>query len=128
MNKEILKYEMSNFKGIKSMIDFYDVLGIEERLQAGEITVMDVFMEREDCEELQNFMRKNFPGRKHYTEKYINANVAMEWLNYSPSSTIQPPKGEIWIIKQEDRKEYEKMVEEAVVDGLKNKKGEEEAL
>ena len=58
----------------------------------------------EYCNILKNLTENNIICE----EKYINANVAMEWLNYSPSSAIQPPKGEIWIIKQEDRKEYEK--------------------
>ena len=126
MKKEVLKYEMSDFKKIKSMIDFYEVLGIERRLQSGEITVMDVFMEREDCEELQPIMRKNFPNKKHYRDKYINTSVAIEWLNYSPSSAIQPPKGEIWIIKKEDREEYEKMVDEAARDAIKKEEKEDD--
>jgi len=104
MDKEIIKYNIKDFKKMKTLDDFYKQLGLYDKLMSSEITVFDVHMNREECEMLDEFMkntmRKKF--KKQYTEKYIDISVGMHWLNYSPNTNNPDvPKGELWIYKEE---------------------------
>lgn len=104
MDKEIIKYNINDFKKIQTLDDFYKPLGLYDRLATSEITVFDIHIDREECEILNKFMKNTNRKKmkKLYTEKHIDVAVGMHWLNYAPSSNnSEVPKGELWIYKEE---------------------------
>lgn len=95
----IVRYEMRDFENIKTLDDFYKIVGLFDKLMCGDLTIFDVHMCKEDCEALCDIMKKNFK-HKHYKKKYSDRCVAMHWLNYSPSCKDKDvPSGELWIYK-----------------------------
>ena len=56
MDKEIVKYNINDFKKMKTLDNFYKPLGLYDRLVSQELTVFDVHMNREECEMLVDFM------------------------------------------------------------------------
>jgi predicted DNA-binding protein len=104
MDKEILKYNIEDFSGIESMEDFYTVAGLMDRIRNKELTQFDIHMNRLECEILNDFSKKNNrkSKKKKWSERMIDNSVAMDWLNYSPSSdNAQVPEGELWIYKED---------------------------
>jgi hypothetical protein len=104
MDKEILKYNIEDFSGIESMEDFYTVAGLMDRIRNKELTQFDIHMDREECEMLNDFSRENNRKNKKKHRKdgsTLFTSVAMDWMNYSPSSNNDDvPKGELWIYKE----------------------------
>lgn len=102
---KIIKYDINDFKGIKNLDGFYKQLGLFDDLLAKKYNVMDVYMERENCEMLKDFMVANFNNKKtRLRPKYIASSVGMHWMNLSPSSILDVPKDEIWVDENKELK------------------------
>ena len=108
MNKEIIKYNIKKLKRIKDMEDFYKKIGLFKKIQNKEITnVNQIHMNKENCEKLCDYIKsnarknKNIPFAKTCTQKYLDNICGMDWLMYSPDTSIKDiPKNEIWITKE----------------------------
>lgn len=108
MNKEIIKYNIKKFKRIKCMEDFYKKIGLFKRIKNKEITdVNKIYMNKENCEKLCVYIKSNarknkkIPFAKTCDQKYLYNICGMDWLMFSPNSSIEDiPDNEIWIIKE----------------------------
>jgi len=103
----VIKYNISDFAGIKNLDDFYKQLELYDDLVADKYNVMDIYMEQENCEKLRDFMFNNFKKRR-YKEQYIKSSIAMHWVDLSPSSKLIVPKDEIWVDDNKESNTYGK--------------------
>lgn len=128
---EVIQYDQSAVDPICCLGDFYQNIGLTERIKAGEVTNVDqVWMNKDECESLQDYMRKNIPKskkHKHLKGKALDTAIAMDWLNYSPVAIPYVPKGELWIFALDDRTKameeyrewYRSQEDEAKIKGIK---------
>lgn len=89
-------------RGILSISQFYDKLGLLARLESGEIPkVNQLWMNPTEHKALakiilKELLRKNH-GRRFASD--IRHAAMMDWLNLSPQSDDQVPQGELWWVK-----------------------------
>ncbi|MEI6296227.1 MAG: hypothetical protein WCO84_01095 [bacterium] len=97
----VIKYNIEDFKDIISMGDFYKKLGMYDMFEKKIVTnVSQMFMEKENCEKLLEFMKSNYKKNKeikHYHQKQAHNLCTMDWINYSPVSKDDISKDEFWI-------------------------------
>ena len=87
---KIIKFKWEDMKGIKSMGEFYERLGIMKELEENKMSVYDVFMNRKECEKIQEVVKKSWKGK-------YGTSIAMDWLNYSPTTNDEVGDGELWV-------------------------------
>ena len=101
-----IPFTAEQINGIASMGDFYQVTGLEQLVKEKTITTVNqVWMSRKQCEDLEEIVFRNLKKTKRFrgmSEKYILNAVAMDWLNYSPSSADYIPEWELWVFTPQD--------------------------
>ena len=105
-----ISFSKEQIKAIASMGDFYVVTGLEELVKDKTITnVNQIWMNRKQCEDLEEVVYRNLKKTRRFRgmgEKYIRTTIAMDWLNYSPSSADYIPERELWIFTPENAEEF----------------------
>ena len=103
---KVFHYTIDQIKTMTSMGDFYKRVGIIYNDSSGEEvclapSVQRIFMNERCCLELQDILKENQKYQKgsirHYTKKYYEQSVGMDWLCYSPTTKKEIPDYEIWI-------------------------------
>ena len=101
-----IQFTQEQISKIASMGDFYQVTGLEQMVKEKTITdVNQVWMNRQQCEQLQELVIKNVKKSRKMRamgDRYIRTSVAMDWLNYSPSSANYIPEWELWVFTPDD--------------------------
>lgn len=93
----VIKFDWQDMKGIKCMGEFYQRLGIMKELEENKMSVYDVFMNQKECEKIKDVVAKSY-GRK---KDLYKVGIAMDWLNYSPTTNDEVGDGELWIKDKE---------------------------
>lgn len=97
MKGKLIAINKDMYSNIKSMSDFYKSVGVIDMIPEGyTFDIQKIYMNKEDCEELQDIIYKNLikdDKYKHLTEKYLRQSIAMDWLLYSPSSVQKVASG-----------------------------------
>lgn len=96
-----IKAPLEMYSSIKDLGEFYKVIGLLDLLNTNKGDATKIHMNNEECEYLKELMFKNNYRKgkfKRYKKEYLERCVSMEWLCYSPcSSILDVPKGEIWL-------------------------------
>lgn len=96
-----IKAPFEIYSTMRNMEDFYEMVGLLDLKGDCVGDVTKIHMNEEECEALKDLMFKNNYRKgklRSYKKEYLRSCVAMEWVCYSPcSSVIDVPKGEIWL-------------------------------
>ena len=91
-----LKFDLEKIHECWCMMDFYEKIGAIPYFEDKYVTdVKNVYMNREQCEWLNDLFKRNIRKLKmykHYKEEYTDTIVAFDWLNYSPVLCDELPK------------------------------------
>ncbi len=105
-----ISFSEEQTKAIASMGDFYVATGLEELVKDKTITnINQIWMNRTQCEGLEEGVYRNLKKTRRFRgmgEKYIRTTVAMDWLNYAPSSADYIPEWELWIFTPENAEKF----------------------
>lgn len=97
MSDKIIPIYKDTYKNIKSMGDFYKVVGIKDSIPKGfKVDVQKIHMDKNDCKELQNIIYNNLLNDDYYkdfTDSYLKRCVAMDWLCFSPNTVKKVASG-----------------------------------
>lgn len=107
--KIILKFNLEDFKNIKTIDDFFTIVGLVPYLKAGSIhDVRQTEMNDEDCKAILDYWLKNWNKIKElkgFRKQYAQSKISFTWMNYSPCSVDKCPKGELWIYPKKKTEE-----------------------
>lgn len=107
--KIILKFNLDNFKDMKTIDDFFTKIGLVPYLKEGMIhDVRQMEMNDTDCKAILDYWLSNWRKVKElkgYRKTYAQSRISFTWMNYSPCSVDECPRGELWIYPKKKHKE-----------------------
>lgn len=108
--EKTLEINKDMYKDMKNMVDFYVMTGVWYEGADYKPDVTRIYMNYEDCLELQGLMVKNNYRKgkfRRYNKKQLKSMAAWEWLCYSPASSLNLdiPHGVLYLCEGWDKGE-----------------------
>lgn len=97
---KIVKINEDMFKDIKSLVDFYNAIGLLDRTRYQKINVTRVFISPANINKIRELLFKNNYRKgnyRHYNKKNLKTIISWEMLYGSPAMSDLVPDDEIWL-------------------------------
>ena len=99
--KIVLTFNLEDFKDIKMMDDFFDIMGITSYIKDKSITdFKQLEMNKKDGEAILEYWLANWNKIKilrGYKEQYAQSRISMTWMNYAPVYNPKCKRGELFL-------------------------------
>lgn len=98
---EIIPYgPVGDYRGITSVSEFYDRLGLLARLETGEIPSVSLLrMSTADHEALERMILQELKRKSNgRLVNSVRTGAMMDWLNLAPGRDETVPQGELWVV------------------------------
>lgn len=102
MPVEVVPYgALDDYRGVASVSEFYDRLGLLTRLEAGEIPTVSLFrMSPADHEALEQMILGELKQKnRDRLVRAVRTAAMMDWLNLAPGRDEAVPQGELWVME-----------------------------
>lgn len=105
--KVILEFNLEDFKGMKSIDDFFNITGIAPYIKDQSINdVRQMDMNQKDGEAILQYWLSNWKKIKEcrgFRETYAKSKISMTWMNFSPCYNPKCKRGQIYLYPQKPK-------------------------